>query len=73
MAAAADPVFDKSGSLSTYMSRFPDTLVAYVKHFGKIDGNISSAHMLSIDSKVRNGPFSYYRRIHGIHDSGGDK
>ncbi|KAN0118995.1 hypothetical protein V8E52_004767 [Russula decolorans] len=37
--AAADPVADKSGFLCTYMSTHPDTLVAYVKHFGKIDGN----------------------------------
>jgi hypothetical protein len=50
---AADPVADKSGFLCTYMSTHPDTLVAYVKHFGKIDGNVSSAKMLSIDSKVR--------------------
>jgi hypothetical protein len=51
--AAADPVADKSGFLCTYMSTHPDTLVAYVKHFGKIDGNVSSAKMLSINSKVR--------------------
>ncbi|KAF8497782.1 hypothetical protein F5888DRAFT_1906566 [Russula emetica] len=51
MAAATDPVADKSGFLCTYMSTHPDTLVAYVKHFGKIDGNVSSAKMLSIDSK----------------------
>ncbi|KAN0118997.1 hypothetical protein V8E52_004769 [Russula decolorans] len=49
--AAADPVADKSGFLCTYMSTHPDTLVAYVKHFGKIDGNVSSAKMLSINSK----------------------
>ena len=49
----ADPVSDKSGFLCTYMSSHPDTLVAYVKHFGKVDGNVSSAKMLSIDSKVR--------------------
>jgi hypothetical protein len=49
----ADPVAGKSGFLCTYMSSHPDTLVAYVKHFGKIDGNVSSAKMLSIDSKVR--------------------
>ena len=60
--AAADPVADKSGFLCTYMSTHPDTLVAYVKHFGKIDGNVSSAKMLSINSKVRNGS---PRRIHG--------
>jgi len=50
---AADPVADKSGFLCTYMSTHPDTLVAYVKHFGKVDGSVSSAKMLSINSKVR--------------------
>ncbi|KAF8465142.1 hypothetical protein DFH94DRAFT_783941 [Russula ochroleuca] len=47
----ADPVADRSGFLCTYMSTHPDTLVAYVKHFGKVDGHVSSAKMLSIDSK----------------------
>lgn len=49
----ADPVAGRSGFLCMYMSSHPDTLVAYVKHFGKVDGNVSSAKMLSIDSKVR--------------------
>jgi hypothetical protein len=49
----ADPVADKSGFLCMYMSTHPDTLVAYVKHFGKVDGAVSSAKMLSINSKVR--------------------
>ena len=49
----ADPVYDKSDLLCAYMSTHPDTLVAYVKHFGKVDGNVSSAGMLSIDKKVR--------------------
>lgn len=52
----ADPVADKSGFLCTYMSTHPDTLVAYVKHFGNVDGHVSSAKMLSIDSKVRSSP-----------------
>jgi hypothetical protein len=52
----ADPVADRSGFLCTYMSTHPDTLVAYVKHFGKVDGHVSSAKMLSIDSKVRSTP-----------------
>ena len=51
----ADPVADRSGFLCTYMSSHPDTLVAYVKHFGKVDGNVSSAKMLTINSKVRTG------------------
>jgi hypothetical protein len=62
---AGDPVADKSGFLCAYMSTHPDTLVAYVKHFGKIDGNVSSAKMLSIDSKVRS------PRIHMAKGSGG--
>jgi len=47
----ADPVADKSGFLCTYMSSHPDTLVAYAKHFGKVDGHVLSAKMLSINSK----------------------
>ena len=47
----ADPVADRSGFFCTYMSRHPDMLVAHAKHFGKVDGNVSSA----IDSKVRTG------------------
>ncbi|KAH9057367.1 hypothetical protein EDB87DRAFT_1675754 [Lactarius vividus] len=50
----ADPVADKSGFLCTYMSSHPDTLVAYAKHFGKVDGHVVSAKMLSIDSKGMN-------------------
>ncbi|KAI9451592.1 hypothetical protein F5148DRAFT_539432 [Russula earlei] len=47
----ADLVAERSGFLCTYMSSHPDTLVAYVKHFGKVEGRVSSAKMLSIDSK----------------------
>jgi hypothetical protein len=61
-----DPVADKSGFLCTYMSTHPDTLVAYVKHFGKIDGSVSSAKMLSIDSKVRSPPHAHGKRQWGI-------
>jgi len=50
----ADPVADKSGFLCTYMSSHPDTLVAYAKHFGKVDGHMLSAKMLSINSKGMN-------------------
>jgi hypothetical protein len=49
----ADPVSERSSFLCTYMSSHPDTLVAYAKHFGKVKGNVSSAKMLSIDTKVR--------------------
>jgi hypothetical protein len=50
----ADPVADKSGFLCLYMSSHPDTLVAYAKHFGKVDGHVLSAKMLSINSKRMN-------------------
>jgi hypothetical protein len=33
------------------MSTHPDTLVTYVKYFGKVNGNVSSAKKLSINSK----------------------
>jgi hypothetical protein len=35
-----------------YMSNHPDTLVAYVKWFGKITDNVNSAEMAAINSKV---------------------
>ena len=50
--AMSDPVASKSTFLCMYMTNHPDTLVAYVKHFGKIPGNVVSAEMKSIDSKV---------------------
>jgi hypothetical protein len=34
-----------------YMKNHPDTLVAYVKYFGKVEGNVLTAEMSSIDSK----------------------
>jgi hypothetical protein len=34
------------------MSNHPDTLIAYVKWFGKVTENISSAELTAIDSKV---------------------
>ncbi|KAI0044564.1 hypothetical protein FA95DRAFT_1597317 [Auriscalpium vulgare] len=46
-----DPVADKSGFLCMYMSNHPDTLVAYVKYFGKIKEHVVSAKMTTIDSK----------------------
>lgn len=33
------------------MKNHPDTLVAYVKYFGKVEGNVLTAEMSSIDSK----------------------
>ncbi|KAH9961893.1 hypothetical protein BC827DRAFT_1130937 [Russula dissimulans] len=47
----ADTVAQRSSFLCTYMSSHPDTLVAYVKHFGNVDARVSSAKMLSIDSQ----------------------
>ncbi|OAX33438.1 hypothetical protein K503DRAFT_775610 [Rhizopogon vinicolor AM-OR11-026] len=47
----SDPVASKSGFLCMYMKNHPDTLVAYVKYFGKVEGNVLTAAMSSIDSK----------------------
>ena len=49
----ADPVAEKSGFLCMYMSNHPDTLVAYVKYFGKVSDKVTSARMVSIDRNVR--------------------
>ncbi|KII84863.1 hypothetical protein PLICRDRAFT_167267 [Plicaturopsis crispa FD-325 SS-3] len=47
-----DSVADKSGFLRMYMSNHPDTLVAYVRHFGKVtDPTIIGAEMTAIESK----------------------
>ncbi|KAG2367581.1 hypothetical protein BDR07DRAFT_1271768 [Suillus spraguei] len=47
----SDPVASKSRFLCMYMKNHPDTLVAYVKYFGKVEGNVLTAEMSSIDSK----------------------
>lgn len=47
-----DPVAEKSGFLKMYMSNHPDTLVAYAKWYGKVEGKIVSAEMTEIDCKV---------------------
>ncbi|KAG2125414.1 hypothetical protein DEU56DRAFT_825542 [Suillus clintonianus] len=47
----SDPVSSKSAFLCMYMKNHPDTLVAYVKYFGKVEGNVLTAEMSSIDSK----------------------
>ena len=49
---ANDPVADKSSFLCMYMSNHPDTLVAYVKYWGKVKGPVTSEKMTSINSKV---------------------
>ncbi|TFK90725.1 hypothetical protein K466DRAFT_660613 [Polyporus arcularius HHB13444] len=48
---AGDPVADKSGFLCMYMSNHPDTLVSYVRYWGKVTAQVSSAKMTRIDTK----------------------
>lgn len=48
-----DVIGSRSGFLCQYMSNHPDTLVAYVKYFGKVDEEVTSARMVAIDSKVK--------------------
>jgi len=52
MANEKDPVADKSTFLCMYMSNHPDTLVAYVRYFGKVKERVVSAQMKSIDSNA---------------------
>ncbi|KAI0697233.1 hypothetical protein C8T65DRAFT_698209 [Cerioporus squamosus] len=46
-----DPVADKSGFLCMYMSNHPDTLVSYVRYWGKVSAQVASAKMTAIDTK----------------------
>ncbi|KAG8756958.1 hypothetical protein FRC11_004902 [Ceratobasidium sp. 423] len=46
-----DVIGSRSGFLCQYMSHHQDTLVAYVKHFGKVDTDVTTARMTAIDSK----------------------
>ena len=50
----ADPVAEKSGFLCMYMSNHPDTLVSYVRYWGKVTEHVVSAKMTAIDTKVSN-------------------
>ncbi|KIK82820.1 hypothetical protein PAXRUDRAFT_832136 [Paxillus rubicundulus Ve08.2h10] len=50
----SDPVASKSAFLCMYMKSHPDTIVAYVKYFGKVAGNVVTAEMKSIDSQGMN-------------------
>ncbi|KAI9060829.1 hypothetical protein FKP32DRAFT_1595163 [Trametes sanguinea] len=50
----ADPVAEKSGFLCMYMSNHPDTLVSYVRYWGKVTEHVTSAKMTSIDTKGMN-------------------
>ncbi|EJF56074.1 hypothetical protein DICSQDRAFT_113517 [Dichomitus squalens LYAD-421 SS1] len=51
---ASDPVADKSGFLCMYMSNHPDTLVSYVRYWGKVKEAVSTAKLTSIDTKGMN-------------------
>ncbi|CAE6435962.1 unnamed protein product [Rhizoctonia solani] len=46
-----DVIGSRSGFLCQYMSAHQDTLVAYVKYFSQVDGDVTSARMTAIDSK----------------------
>ena len=50
---AKDPVAEKSGFLCMYMSNHPDTLVSYVRYWGKVPEQVSTAKLVAIDTKVR--------------------
>jgi len=47
-----DTVKPQSGFLCTYMSNHPDTLVAYVRHQGRVSEEVQSAKMTSIDQQA---------------------
>lgn len=51
-ASKEDSVKPNSGFLCTYMSNHPDTLVAYVRHQGKVMEEVQSAKMTSIDQQA---------------------
>ncbi|KAI1793650.1 hypothetical protein LXA43DRAFT_999813 [Ganoderma leucocontextum] len=51
---AGDPVAEKSGFLCMYMSNHPDTLVSYVRYWGKVKEQVSTAKLVSIDTKGMN-------------------
>jgi len=53
-----DPIADKSQFICTNMSSHPDTLVAYVKYFGKVQEKVTDANMTAID---RNGMTLAYK------------
>ncbi|KIP02615.1 hypothetical protein PHLGIDRAFT_111888 [Phlebiopsis gigantea 11061_1 CR5-6] len=47
----SDPVAAKSTFLCMYMSNHPDTLVSYVRFWGKVKDGVASAKMAGIDTK----------------------
>ncbi|TCD61988.1 hypothetical protein EIP91_007652 [Steccherinum ochraceum] len=50
----ADPVAAQSKFLCMYMSQHPDTLVSYVKYWGKVTEHVVSAQLTSIDTNGMN-------------------
>ena len=49
---ANDPVAEKSGFLCMYMSNHPDTLVSYVRYWGKVKEQVATAKLVAIDTNV---------------------
>ncbi|PIL34673.1 hypothetical protein GSI_03453 [Ganoderma sinense ZZ0214-1] len=49
-----DPVAEKSGFLCMYMSNHPDTLVSYVRYWGKVKEQVATAKLVAIDTKGMN-------------------
>ena len=49
----SDPVAKSSSSLCASLSAQPDTLVAFVRHWGKVEETVTTAKAVAIDSKVR--------------------
>ena len=49
----SDPVAKSSSSLCASLSAQPDTLVAFVRHWAKVEETVTTAKAVAIDSKVR--------------------
>ena len=62
----ADPVAAKSSFLCMYMSNHPDTLVSYVRYWGKVKEKVVSAQMTAIDTQVRTTPVAVDVRFDGV-------
>lgn len=54
----SDSVASNSSFLCMYMKDHAGTLVAYVKYFGKVEDDVVTAEMSSIDSKVSPGQWT---------------
>ena len=48
----SDPVAAHSAALLKQLNAEPDTLVAYVRHWGKVQKNVKGAELVAIDAKV---------------------